>query len=139
MQQNQDSQGYKISEIGDLLGLSADTLRYYEKIGLLPQVPRGESGIRCYGEQEIARIRFIQRAKTMRFSLAEITTLVKARADPKDACRQQVHELSLKKLAEIEGNLRDMTILRDELMQLTQLCGQAVQGCPILEDLDSNK
>ncbi|MEK7758413.1 MAG: MerR family transcriptional regulator, partial [Pseudomonadota bacterium] len=55
-----------------LLGLSADTLRYYEKIGLLQRISRNTAGVRYYSEQDISRLRFIQRAQKMNFSLAEI-------------------------------------------------------------------
>ena len=60
-----------IGETSDLLGLSTDTLRYYEKSGLLPRVSRNESGRRIYDEQDISNLRFIIRAKKMNFSLSE--------------------------------------------------------------------
>ena len=127
---------YKIGEITTLLGISADTLRYYEKIGLLPPVTRMASGIRRYLPKDISRLRFIQRAKTMNFSLDEISRLMKMREDPQHA-RLEVRQLTQTKLAEIESHLQNLTMLRNELTLLVNLCHGADDGCPILDDIQS--
>jgi len=125
---------YKIGEVTALLGISADTLRYYEKIGLLPPVHRTVSGIRRYLPKDISRLHFIQRAKTMNFSLDEISRLMKMREDPQHA-RLDVRQLTQVKLAEIERHLQDLTTLRNELTLLVNLCHSAEDGCPILDDI----
>jgi len=127
---------YKIGEVSSLLGISADTLRYYEKIGLLPPVQRSPSGIRYYLPGDISRLRFIQRAKTMIFSLDEIAHLLKMREDPQHA-RLDVRQLTQAKLAEIEQHLQDLTTLKNELTLLVNLCHSAEEGCPILDDIQS--
>jgi len=76
---------YRISQVTDALGLSADTLRYYEKIGLLPRVSRAGSGARRYNDEDLSRLRFIQRSQKMNFSLAEIAVLLQMRAAPQRA------------------------------------------------------
>ena len=60
---------YQISELSKRIGVSADTLRYYEKIGLLPPVARSTSGRRIYGDKDISRLNFIRRAQRMNFTL----------------------------------------------------------------------
>jgi len=65
---------YRIGELSSLLGLSADTLRYYEKIRLLPPVTRNASRLRLYDDKDVSRLHFIRRAQRMNFTLAEIAT-----------------------------------------------------------------
>lgn len=127
---------YKIGEVTALLGISADTLRYYEKIGLLPSVQRTASGIRRYLPKDISSLRFIQRAKTMNFSLDEISRLLKMRENPQNA-RIDVRELTRAKLAEIEIHLHDLSTLKNELTLLVNLCQNADDGCPIIDDIQS--
>ncbi|MDP1681632.1 MAG: heavy metal-responsive transcriptional regulator [Burkholderiales bacterium] len=126
---------YRIGDIARLLGVSADTLRYYEKIGLLPRVGRSGAGLREYGERDVSRLRFIQRAQKMGFSLAEIAHLLAMRENPQQA-RDDVHTLTAVKLDEVEARLKELTLLRDELRLLLNLCRGAKDGCPIIETID---
>lgn len=123
-----------IGDIGRVLGLSADTLRYYEKIGLLPRVNRSASGIRRYGERDLSRLRFIQRAQKMGFSLAEIAQLLAMRDNPQRA-RENVRRLTAAKLDEVETRLQELTLLRNEMRLLLNLCQGAKTGCPIIETI----
>ena len=138
MQQKSDLPEFSIGDISKQLGLSADTLRYYEKINLLPRVHRAPSGVRRYCQHDIVRIEFIQRAKKMKFTLAEIRVLLRAREEPQWA-RREVLELTLGKLDEIENYLQDLTILRDELTKFTNLCADTKNGCPIIDGIEKNK
>ncbi len=124
-----------IGDVGRVLGLSADTLRYYEKIGLLPRVNRSASGIRRYGEKDLSRLRFIQRAQKMGFSLAEIAQLLAMRDNPQRA-RESVRKLTATKLDEVEARLQELTLLRNEMRLLLNLCRGAKAGCPIIEAID---
>lgn len=124
-----------IGDIGRLLGVSADTLRYYEKIGLLPRVSRSASGIRRYGERDVSRLRFIQRAQKMGFSLAEIAQLLAMRDNPQRA-RESVRTLTAAKLDEVEMRLQELTLLRNEMRLLLNLCRGAKAGCPIIETME---
>ena len=126
-----------IGDIGRILGLSADTLRYYEKIGLLPRVNRTASGIRRYEERDLSRLRFIQRAQKMGFSLAEIAQLLAMRDDPQRA-RESVRQLTAAKLGEVETRLRELTLLRNEMRLLRNLCQGAKAGCPIIESMNED-
>ena len=130
--------GWKISEVVDALGISADTLRYYEKIGLLKKICRLPSGVRIYREQDLSRLRFIQRAKTMNFSLDEIRQLLRMRENPARA-RKTVRQLTYKKLQEVEQHIDTLTTLRNELTLLVNLCAGAKDGCPIIDDIDKTQ
>ncbi len=126
---------YRIGDVTKLLGISADTLRYYEKIGLLPAINRTESGIRVYLERDVSRLRFIRRAQKMRFSLKEIAELLKMREDPQHA-RDEVRILTRSKLSEVEEHLDDLQFLRNELQLLLNLCVASEDGCPIIEGIN---
>ncbi|MBI5751576.1 MAG: MerR family transcriptional regulator [Hydrogenophilales bacterium] len=125
---------YRIGDMASLLGMSADTLRYYEKLGLLPRVGRSGAGLREYGERDVSRLRFIQRAQKMGFSLAEIAHLLAMRENPHLA-RDEVRILTSVKLEEVEARLKELTLLRDELRLLLNLCRGAKDGCPIIETI----
>ena len=128
---------YKIGEIVTTLGLSADTLRYYEKIKLLPKISRNDSGVREYDDKDISRLKFIQRAQKMNFSLSEISDLLKMRENPQKV-RNEVRLLTADKLSEVDEHLQSLTTLRNELQLLLNLCKGSEQGCPIIEGLDEN-
>lgn len=76
---------WSIGQFGARAGVTADTLRYYEKIKLLPRPLRDAGGRRRYGEADLARLRFIRRAQAMNFSLAEIRSLLNLRERPQAA------------------------------------------------------
>jgi len=128
----------KIGDVVGELGISADTLRYYEKIHLLKKVNRLPSGVRIYGEQDMSRLRFIQRAKTMDFTLDEISQLLRMRENPTGA-RKSVRELTQNKLNEVEEHLKTLDTLRNELTLLVNLCAGSKDGCPIIDDIDKVK
>ena len=129
---------YRIGDVTRLLGISADTLRYYEKIRLLPAINRTDSGIRVYLERDLSRLRFIRRAQKMQFSLKEIAELLKMRENPQHA-RDEVRLLTRSKLSEIEEHLADLQFLRNELQLLLNLCTASENGCPIIESIDEGK
>ncbi len=126
---------YRIGDVTKKLGMSADTLRYYEKIKLLNKVSRTASGIREYDDKDISRLKFIQRAQKMNFSLAEISDLLKMREDPQKV-RDDVRQLTADKLTEVDEHLQSLTTLRNELQLLLNLCRGSEDGCPIIEGLD---
>ncbi len=129
---------YRIGEIAERIGLSVDTLRYYEKIELLPRVARDASGLRVYNDKDISRLRFVQRAQRMDFTLAEIAELLRMRENPRRA-RAGVRKLTAQKLADIEARLGDLRTLRGELRLLLDLCAHSAKGCPIIDGLEQGK
>jgi len=126
---------YRISDVTGKLGLSADTLRYYEKIGLLPSVGRNDAGIRLYNDQDLSRLKFIQRAQKMDFTLAEIAELLKMREAPQKA-RMRVRKLTAHKLAEVEARLAELKALRGELALLLNLCSAGGKSCGIIKAIN---
>ena len=127
----------QIGTVTKRLNISADTLRYYEKIHLLPPILRDASGLRNYCEKDISRLRFIKRAQRMRFSLVEIGHLLNFRTAPQQA-RPDIRQLADDKLADIEEHLQELKTLRNELSQLINLCSNSDDGCPIIEGLDDD-
>lgn len=125
----------RIGEVVTKLGISADTLRYYEKINLMPRVERDSAGVRSYSPKDLSRLRFIKRAQKMGFSLGEIAQLLSFRENPQQA-KPEVRALAHRKLASIEERLAELSTLRDELRLLTNLCGSSTEGCPILDEID---
>jgi len=126
---------YRIGNVTEKLGLSADTLRYYEKIGLLPKVGRNGAGIRFYNDQDLSRLAFIQRAQRMDFTLAEIGELLKMREAPQKA-RKRVRELTTQKLAEVEARLTELKTLRNELALLMNICSVGGKSCGIIKEIN---
>ncbi len=126
---------YSIGQIGKQLNLSVDTLRYYEKLGLLPNVNRTPSGTRRYSEKEITRLQFIRRAQKMNFSLHEIKELLDMRNNPTEVCGD-VQLITQHKLDEIESHIEELSHLRDELRGLLSQCTQGNEGCPIIEGIE---
>lgn len=126
---------YRIGDVTERLGLSADTLRYYEKIGLVPKVSRNGAGVRFYNDQDVSRLKFIQRAQQMNFSLAEIAELLEMRAAPQKA-RRRVRELTAHKLAEVEARLAELKTLRSELALLLNLCAAGGKSCGIIKAIN---
>lgn len=127
---------YSIGEVAELTGLSVDALRYYEKIKLLTPIPRDNGGRRRYRQQDISRIRFIQRSQTMNFSLQEIKSLLHMRDHPTSA-KKAVKQLTNNKRIEIEQRLQELQLLKTELDLLLNLCRESQHDCPILSNLET--
>jgi len=128
---------YKIGEITEQTSMSTDTLRYYEKYGLLSNISRNASGIRQYTDKDISKLKFIKRAQGMNFSLNEIKDLLSMREDPQHA-KNSVRQLTVDKLNHIENQLNELTTLRNELQLLLNLCRGSEDGCPIIDGINSN-
>jgi len=116
-------------------GVHVETLRYYERRGLLPEPPRRASGYREYPETAVGLVRFIRRAQALGFTLAEIEELLALR--DLSECGS-VRRLAEAKLADIEHKLRDLRRLRGVLRDLTTRCRDEGRAghCPIVESLD---
>ncbi len=126
---------YRIGQLAAELGLGIDTLRYYEKLGLLCDVSRDTGGRRIYTQQDYTRLRFIQRAKAMGFTLAEIAELLRLRTAPLEA-KEEIQSLTRHKLAEIEARIEMLETLRNELHELLDECQQKTSCCPIMAKMD---
>jgi MerR family copper efflux transcriptional regulator len=126
---------YQIGEVTRRLNISADTLRYYEKINMLPPIYRNASGLRSYCDKDLSRIKFIKRAQRMGFSLEEISQLLIFREAPQQA-KPEIRKMAGDKLSDIEIQLQELQVLKNELTLLVNLCTGSKEGCPIIEGLD---
>jgi MerR family copper efflux transcriptional regulator len=112
-------------------GMGIDTVRYYERSGLIKPQTRLESGYRKYSEAEVSRLRFIKRAQTLGFTLKEIGELLKLSAQ-KDVAR--VKKSAQAKLVDVEARIASLQRIRDGLSALIEACpghGRP-EDCPIL-------
>jgi MerR family copper efflux transcriptional regulator len=126
----------RIREAAQTVGLSADTLRYYEKIDLVPRPARGVGGQRTYGEKDLARLRFVTRAQALGFTLEEIRQLLRFRENPV-RCSKSVRKLAQRKCETLEAQRQALEHMHRELTLLLNLCSGASDHCPILERLES--
>jgi DNA-binding transcriptional MerR regulator len=124
-----------IGQASTALGLSQDTLRYYEKIGLVPKIPKDQSGHRSYTDDHLVRLRFVQRAQGVGFSLEEIAQLLKLRASPTRSSRT-VRAMAQEKCQAMRKQMEALQRMQDELGTLLNLCDGKSEHCPILEGLD---
>jgi len=129
----------KTLTIGRVAGEAAvgvETVRFYERQGLLEEPPRRQSGYREYGEDAVARLRFIRRAKQLGFTLKEIKELLALRRDP-SAPRGDVKRRAEAKIADIETKIRVLQRMKKALVKLTTACsGHGTSAeCPLLDAL----
>ena len=123
-----------IGKLAKLAGVGIDTVRYYERNGLLAPSGRLASGYRRYGELELARLRFIRKAQKLGFSLKEIESLLTLSARRNVA---QIKRAAQAKMEDIDSRIADLQRVRDGLAALVEACpghGRASE-CPILRAL----
>lgn len=129
-----------IGELAKRGGVNLETVRYYERRGLLPAPPRSPSGYRLFPAESVRRIRFIKRAQELGFSLKEVGELLALRVDP-EGTSAEVRERAEAKIADVEEKIRTLRAMKKALARLTATCcgrGSA-SDCPILESLNSEK
>jgi MerR family mercuric resistance operon transcriptional regulator len=126
-----------IGQVAKEAGVGVETLRYYEREGLVKEPPRRVSGYRQYPEDVVKRIHFIKRAQELGFSLKEIAELLALRVDPQTPSLE-VKRRAEAKLADIERKVEELLRMKRALEQITQLCtGQGpISECPILDVLE---
>ncbi|MBO6519269.1 MAG: heavy metal-responsive transcriptional regulator [Rhodospirillales bacterium] len=118
-------------------GVTVETLRYYERQGLIASPDRGRNGYRKYAPEVVRRIRFIKRAQDVGFTLRDVGELLSLRADAGASCGDVRHR-ALGKLSEIEEKIEVLSRMRDVLGTWTAACPSTgpVDACPILDALD---
>lgn len=128
-------QNLTIGKLARRAGVGVDTVRFYERAGLLPRAQRTESGYRLYGADDADRLRFIRRAKALGFSLEEIAQLLQLNAAR--GSRAAVRKLAEQRLADLEQKIRELSAIRDALAHLVRRCSGrgALAGCPIIENV----
>ena len=128
-----------IGEVARQSGVSIDTIRFYEKAGVLPRPARSKGGYRIYEKRELEDLEFIQNAQQLGFSLKEIHELFAIQRHPQEACAT-VRDLIAQKLAVVRSKIEQLQTLESALADANKTCRKALRNssshsdiCPVLE------
>lgn len=129
-----------IGELANQSGTNRVTIRYYEKMGLLPETQRTESGYRYFPESHIQRLHFIKKAKSLGFTLKEIRELLELH-DREHRSSKPIRQAVIKKLNIVTKKIDDLQKLQSSLQKLIATCDgdMPVQQCPIMQNIFSKK
>ena len=126
-----------IGELAEKVNVNKETIRYYERKGLIPNPPRNESGHRQYSQIDVKRAEFIKRTQSLGFSLKEINDLLMLKIEPGTTCKdiQKIVEL---KIFDVDQKITDLMLIKKTLKNLAGRCTSKgpVSDCPILDELE---
>ena len=127
-----------IGRLAEQAGVNLETVRYYERCGLLLKPPRSRSGYRLFSSDAARRLRFIRRAQELGFSLTEIRDLLSLRISP-NAKTSDMRRRAETKIADIDTKIKALDSIKKTLRKLTTSCSGCgpISKCPILESLDN--
>jgi MerR family copper efflux transcriptional regulator len=128
--------GLKVGEVASRAGVNLQTIRFYEREGLLPSPPRLASGYRTFPDNAVLRVRFIKRAQELGFSLSEVRELLSLSGK---GGAQQVRARTKAKIADIEEKMHTLQAMKDALTTLADRCPGCgpLSECPILDALEA--
>ena len=128
-----------VGRAAKLAGVNVETLRYYERRGLMPEPERSVSNYRLYTEESVRRLKFIKHAQEIGFTLSEIQELLSLRATPDARCAE-VRARTEEKIRDIDEKLRMLNSMRNVLQKLVADCSGrgGIDKCPILAALEEN-
>ena len=126
-----------IGALAQAAGVGVETIRFYERKGLLPEPPRTLAGYRQYPGDTVDRVKFIRRAQGLGFALREISELLDLRVDEVAACGP-VEAQAREKLEQVAGKIEALRLMETALHRLVEACEarEPTGACPILEELD---
>lgn len=129
----------KIGEVAKQSNVGIETIRYYEREGLLAEPERRPSGYRQYDQSVVARLKFIRRTKELGFTLAEIKELLGLWFDANTRC-EHVRGKAEQKISDIEDKIRSLQKMKRSLKKVITECASrdTVEDCPLLDGLDNN-
>ena len=129
--------GLRSGQLAKTANVNGETLRYYERRGLLPDPPRRKSGYRVYPVESVSRVRFIKGAQDLGFTLEEIEELLAMRIDKK-ASKTEVRERAQNKVTQIDAKITALQQMRNALSHLIDQChgDGPTSECPILEAIE---
>ena len=132
-----NSKSLTIGRLAHEAGINLETVRYYERRGLLPKPPRTASGYRLFPADTTVRLRFIRHAQELGFSLKEIRGLLTLRLSSRTT-RAEIRKRADTKIADIEHKIKVLEAMRKSLRKLTNSCAGCgpISECPILEGLE---
>jgi MerR family mercuric resistance operon transcriptional regulator len=125
-----------IGELSRRTGCNVETIRYYERVGLLPRPPRSEARYRLYDSADVRRLGFVRRARELGFTLDEVRTLLALSvSDRADTCAE-VRQLAARHLADVRARIADLRSLQRVLSDAVRRCDAAeFPGCPLIDSL----
>jgi MerR family mercuric resistance operon transcriptional regulator len=130
-----NSRGYGIGDMSRKTGVNIETVRYYERIGIMPKPDRTEGGTRQYNHDHLKRLHFVKRSRELGFNLEEVRALLKL-ADRKDFTCGEVHSMTTDHLTAVKRKLSDLQRLEKVLKSMASECSQGeVPDCPIIDEL----
>lgn len=131
--------GLTIGELSKLTGVNIETIRYYEKIKVLPAPPRTEGGHRVYGQMEKRILAFVRRSRELGFSLDEVRALLRLGGPERASCRE-VRKIATHHLDDIRTKIRDLRKMERLLSKTVAQCtGTTAPKCPVLDILDTQR
>ena len=127
----------RIGDVAKRAGVNLETVRFYERKGLLPRPPRGRSGYRAFSEDAVRRVRMIKRTQALGFSLKEISELLAIGVDPDGTCAD-VRQRTMAKLAAIDVKIAELRRMKKALATMAAKCPGSgpSSACPLLESLE---
>ena len=129
------SDAFPIGVLSRQSQVNIETVRYYERVGLLPKPARSRGGYRLYQPNDVERLNFIRRARDLGFSLDEVRRLLDL-ADRKSRSCRRVHDIAVDHLAEVRSKIADLQRMARVLGSLVEACAQGTMpACPLLETL----
>jgi len=130
-----NARGYAIGEMSQLTGVNIETVRYYERIGIMPKPDRTAGGNRQYNHDQLKRLAFVKKCRDLGFSLDEIRALLEM-VDRNDFTCGEVHQMTISHLATVKSKLADLKRLEKTLGKMAAECSKGdVPKCPIIETL----
>lgn len=125
----------RIGELAQAVGCHIETVRYYEKVGLIPASARRPNGYRDYSDRHLQYLRLVRRARSLGFSQSEIQELVNL-IEIKDSSCGQVFDIVTKQIKVLDNKLKEIRRIKKALTDLSRACGENKHNdCPALEEL----
>ncbi len=137
----QDEERFLIGELAEQAGVNRETLRYYERRGLLQPARRTAAGYRIYNRESVDRLRFIKRAQGFGFSLEEIRDLLAMKPENPQSCNRVMHMLD-EKIDDLAERIREMQRFHRQLARYRKRCGQALaegEACPVIVEVSRSR
>jgi len=131
-----NAESYTIARLAEAAGVNVETVRYYQRLKLVPEPRKPLGGIRHYAEADAERLRFIRRAREMGFTLTEVASLLTLRKRPSCSTTREVAATNLRL---VDARIRKLRKLRQELALLVAACDANKQdaSCPVIRSLSS--
>ena len=130
----------RTGQVAQRAGVNRQTLRYYERRGLLPEPTRSESGYRSYGSNSVETVQFIKRSQELGFTLAEVEVLLHLADGGPDSC-DAAHNMAADKISELDAKIASLKAMRLSLERLAATCElpREERECPVIESLAGDR